>query len=781
MENTLRILILVNDMDAGLIKHEFAKQRVYCHCLRVESRSDFIYQIGEFIPDAVIIDNAVAPFDVSQALQLLRQEKSKALVILLIDDLSIEMAITYIKQGMDGYLARSELKMLPLTIMEMFNYRELRRKMRTTARLRIAEEKYRTVVEGALVGVFVLEMGGKFLYVNPRLAEMLGYQQAELLTTKKAINLIAPESKRVLLRQIAEFSRQKSKRFHLFGIAIHRQGQRIPLEIFANHTGLYGRAAIIGTVLDISERKQTENEIVRAKEKFQALFDNASDSIFIHDLQGRFLEVNQETCRRLGYSREELLQLSATAISAVQYSNLFAERVGIIQQHGHLVCEDICRTRDGDTFPVELSCRLIDYEEQPAILGIARDVSKRKCIEQELVTSKRKLQETLDHLKVTQKQIIQNERLRALGQMASGIAHDFNNALTPILGFTELLLMRPGYLEDQGKLRKYLTSIKTLAEDAANIVSRLREFYRQRGSEDEIKLVDINKLIAHVIDLTQPKWKDQAQAAGITIKIFTQLQSLPKIPCNEAEIREVLTNLIFNAVDAMPQGGSITLRTRRQDIYALIEITDTGIGMTDEARKHCLEPFYSTKGRHGSGLGLSLCYGIIARHQGKIEINSTPGKGSTFALRLLTQRTAAKETMRIVLDMSEQKKLRILIVDDEEQVRELLREYLQIDQHRVTIAGSGQEALEQFVPGDFDLVITDKAMPVMNGEQLALSLKQLQKDIPIMMLTGFGDIMKSKSEKPVGIDYLASKPLSLQKLRQAIFKTLMKAAPETLE
>ena len=776
MEISLRILILENnDIDAELIKCELRRQQVQCLYIQVKTRDDYIRQISEFIPDAVIADNNVPQVNAHQAFQLLKGEKLDAVFILLSDIVTREMAVECIKQGIDGYVLKANLKSLPPTILEMLNNREVRReKMGTTERLQVAEEKYRSLVEGALVGVFILGITGRFIYVNPRLAEMLGYQQTEILTGKKAIDLAAPEAKKEILRQIYDFSRQKSERFHFSGTALHRKGQRIHIEIFANMITLYGQLATIGTVLDITERKRAENEMVRAKEKFQALFDNASDAIFIFDLQGHFLEINHEACRSLGYSREELLLLTPATIDLAEYPFLIKQRIATIKKHGYLVCETIHRRYDGVTFPVELNCRLIDYEGRPAILSIARDVSKRKKVEQELIASKQKLEETLDNLKSTQKQIIQNERLRALGQMASGIAHDFNNALTPILGFSELLLMRPGYLEDKVKLRKYLTMIKTLAEDAATIVGRLREFYRQRSSGDNLQQVNINKIISHIINLTKPKWKDQAQAAGITIEIFSQLQPLPMVPCNEAELREVLTNFIFNAVDAMPQGGSLTLRTRQEGKYVVIEIIDTGVGMSEETRKHCMEPFYSTKGEHGTGLGLSICYGIIARHQGKIEINSIPGEGSTFILRLLTHKAVAQETARIVLDMSQQKKLRILIVDDEEEVRELLCEYLEADKHQITTAGNGKEALEKFAPGNFDLVITDKAMPVMNGEQLAKALKQIQKDIPIMMLTGFGDIMKSKSEKPESIDYLVSKPLNLQKLRQAIAKTIAK-------
>ena len=241
------------------------------------------------------------------------------------------------------------------------------------------------------------------------------------------------------------------------------------------------------------------------------------------------------------------------------------------------------------------------------------------------------LEDTLHELQSTQEQIIKQERLRALGMMAGGIAHDFNNALTMMLGYGELL--HP-WLDQHGSKREvtYLDHIVSAARDASHVVSRLREFYRP-AEDNEIRVpVDLNDVVEKVVSLTSPKWRGKSRAEGVQIEVVSELGTIPAIAGNAAELREVLTNLIFNAVDAMPQGGTITLSTQEEGDGASILIQDTGIGMTPTERERCLEPFFTTKGDHGTGLGLAVVYGIVQRHNGRIEITSEKNVGTTFAI-----------------------------------------------------------------------------------------------------------------------------------------------------
>jgi signal transduction histidine kinase len=390
-------------------------------------------------------------------------------------------------------------------------------------------------------------------------------------------------------------------------------------------------------------------------------------------------------------------------------------------------------------------------------------------LEQQVRIRTSQLEQTLSQLRNTQAQIIKQERLRALGMMAGGIAHDFNNALTMMLGYGELLLP---YLQFNApeKERGYLAHMISAAEDARQIVARLREFYRPAGSEDVRHAVDLNQIIEQAVGLTQPKWKGACQASGIHIHVKTELAAIPPVAGSAPELREMLTNFIFNSVDAMPGGGTITISTSMKGEHVCVAIRDTGVGMTSEERSRCLEPFFTTKGEGGTGLGLAVVYGIVQRHEGSIEVTSEKGVGTTFFVSF-------PPTTNIHLPVAEQvasfdAPLRVLVADDQEIICELLSEYLRTDGHAVTHALDGIAALEKFEAGEFDLVVTDQSMPGLNGVQLAAAIKAARPGIPVVLLTGFGDEMQASGQVPAEIDVVVSKPVSQSDLRRAITKAV---------
>jgi signal transduction histidine kinase/ActR/RegA family two-component response regulator len=421
---------------------------------------------------------------------------------------------------------------------------------------------------------------------------------------------------------------------------------------------------------------------------------------------------------------------------------------------------------------VRLTPRLTALE---AAAGAASAARLRESLERRVEERTAALQETnaqlelaLTDLRAAQSKLLQQERLRAVGEMASGIAHDFNNALQPVVGFTELLLTLPGALDDRERVRQYLHLIHTGATDAASVVGRLREFYRHRKDGEPFGPVDLNGVIEQTVRLTRPRWRDQAQAEGKTIEVTSALGAVPPVLGNEAELREVLTNLIFNAVDAMPF-GAITVRTSapegREEV--VVEVTDTGLGMTEEVRRRCLEPFFTTKGARGTGLGLSMAWGVVHRHEGSIEIESEVGRGTTVRMLLpamgKTARMApAPPTARAV------EPLRILVVDDEPLVRQVTSALLSSDGHTVTEAASGRDALKELQEGTFHVVFTDRAMPGMSGEQLAQAIARMAPTTKVVLLTGFGDLMVATGDTPDAVDVIVGKPLTLTKLRRAL-------------
>lgn len=399
--------------------------------------------------------------------------------------------------------------------------------------------------------------------------------------------------------------------------------------------------------------------------------------------------------------------------------------------------------------------------------GLERLVDKRTA---ELQQRTIDLEKTLAELKETQQQVIQQERMRALGTMASGIAHDLNNGLSLILGYGDMLLSDKEAFTAGSEAETYLNEMVLAARDNAELVKRLREFYRPADSREPRQAVNLNELIDQVLALTSPRWQSQADNKGATIKVKKDLDDIPRIAASPAELREVLTNLIFNAVDAMPRGGRLCFRTRCRGKTVRLQVSDTGTGMTDEVRRNCLEPFFTTKGEKGSGLGLAMSYGIIRRHGGRINIESVLNKGTAFTIHL----PVPKHTIRPVEVGFERTiaPLRVLVVDDHPGIREIVTAYLEEDRHKVETAGNAAEALDKFRADHFDLVITDRAMPEVNGDQLAASIRELRPQEPIIMLTGFADLINANGGPSRHVDLVVSKPARLDDLRKAILEVM---------
>lgn len=437
--------------------------------------------------------------------------------------------------------------------------------------------------------------------------------------------------------------------------------------------------------------------------------------------------------------------------------------------------------------------------DQPEVILRIKNLLENRFLQRELQAQNGRLEDqvrertgqlelTLTRLQEAQQGAIKHERLNALGTMAAGVAHDFNNALTLIHGYSELLLVsaervRPGEAAPAPERTeaKYIRTIMLAARDAASVVSRLRAFYRPDDGGEVRVPVQLCHLIDQAIALTAPRWLDEARARGRDIEVCREFGDLPPVDGDPAELREMLTNLIFNAVDAQPKGGTITLRASpgAGGDNVLLEVADTGTGMSEEVRRRCLEPFFTTKGDAGTGLGLSAVYGIIQRHGGTIDIDSAPGRGTRFMITFPVAGRVADhhappaaagpvaEAAAAGAGADATRTLRILVVDDQPVIRNLLQEHLERDGHQVLTAGSGTEALEKFRANPCELLLTDQAMPGMNGEALGAAVKEAAPGTPVILLTGFGDLLGTPT--PGGdVDLVLNKPVTLMELRRAI-------------
>lgn len=379
-------------------------------------------------------------------------------------------------------------------------------------------------------------------------------------------------------------------------------------------------------------------------------------------------------------------------------------------------------------------------------------------------------------------QFSQMEKLSALGELASGVAHDFNNTLAGILGRAQLILRT----NDPEKIQRGLNIIIKTAEDGAKTVKRIQDFARQRRDHD-FEPVCIDQILLDVSEITRPRWKDRAEASNVQISLDLQIRSKAKVLGDESELREVLVNMVFNAVDAMPEGGNLTLAAEDVGESVVISVGDTGIGMAPEVKSRIFDPFFTTKGKAGMGLGLAVSFGIIRRHEGSVEVESELGAGTQFRISL-PKADASEEPVFVeaetpkpvyetpspgVARLFDEDQPKILVVDDEESVRELLRDLLESEGCRVYLAPGSREALGLFEAHEFDGIFTDVGMPGMSGWELAHAIRQKNETVPIAVVTGWGEAVGSNEQKEARVDWVITKPFRAERigeLAQEIFK-----------
>jgi signal transduction histidine kinase/ActR/RegA family two-component response regulator len=372
-------------------------------------------------------------------------------------------------------------------------------------------------------------------------------------------------------------------------------------------------------------------------------------------------------------------------------------------------------------------------------------------------------------------QFSQLEKLSALGELASGVAHDFNNTLAGILGRAQLMMRT----NDPEKIKRGLEIIIRSAEDGAKTVKRIQDFARQRRDHD-FAPVNVGQLLLDVSEITRPRWKDRAEASNVHIHLELQIRSNALIMGDDSELREVLVNMVFNAVDAMPEGGTLTLSAEEVGGSIEIAVSDTGTGMSEEVRSRIFDPFFTTKGKAGLGLGLAVSYGIIRRHEGTVEAESEVGRGTTFKIKLpiaegatvdqLNNKNAAPFVSLMSgatgSQLAEAKRTRVLVVDDEAHVRDLLRDILETEGCQAILADGGQRALALFDASKFDAVFTDIGMPEMSGWELAHAIRQRDMSVPLAVITGWGEAVGSTEQKEAQVDWVVTKPFDIARITE---------------
>ncbi len=382
------------------------------------------------------------------------------------------------------------------------------------------------------------------------------------------------------------------------------------------------------------------------------------------------------------------------------------------------------------------------------------------------------VKQAYESLQEAQEQLVAAERLKALGQMAAGVAHDFNNLLNGILGKAELLALKLAEKEpDRATILAGLEMIEQITLQGAETVKRVQDFTRIR-KDHPTHAVDVNAVIRNAVEMTRPKWKYEAEARGITIDVEQILGSGATTAGNPSELTQVVSNLVFNAVEAMPRGGRITISSRLDGDAIVVTVADSGTGMSKATQAHIFEPFFTTK-ETGQGLGMSIVYGILARHGGEISVESAENLGTTFTVRIPVRAPLPQFGESAAVEpVGKPAPARILIIDDDDLNLKMLNEALTARGHLVVAAQAGNEAVEIFARDSFGLVITDLSMPGMSGWQVAREMKRINPRVPVILLSGWAIQQDEQKVRESGVDYVISKPCSLKTLKGAVEEAL---------
>lgn len=712
---------------------------------------------------------------------------------------------------------------------DAFNHMLSRIEEQTHA-LRESEARVRAVLNSSLISVFVTDDSGRINDWNARAETMFGWRRDEAIgrTLRNTIVATAPSAADGF---IDRSGRPLPTRQHET-VAIRRDGTTFPVELSISPIGTGDQITYCGFVTDITERKLAEQR-VRAQMERLALLSHITRAISerqdlpsIFNVAIRSIEESMPVdfgCVCLYDRLDNMLTVSAvgarSAHPAATLGMPAQARIPIDENglarcvRGHLVYEPDTRhvpfpfprrlaegglhavviaplRVESSVFGVLIAARRAAQSFSSGDCEFLRQLSEHVALASNQAQVYTALQEAYDELRQTQQTAVQQERLRALGQMASGIAHDINNAISPISLYAEALLAKEPLSE---RAREYLDTIRHSIDDVAQTVMRMREFYRPREPQLALAPVDINRVMERVHDVTRARWFDMPQQRGVVIDVRREFTpDLPPIMGVESEIREAMINLIFNAVDAMPGGGTLTLRTRLANASpagasvaparVIVEVRDTGVGMNEDTRRRCLEPFFTTKGERGTGLGLAMVYGTVKRHNADIEIDTKPGDGTT--IRLAFPVPANPNEVVLIGDYRPPRpqRLRLLLVDDDPVLLKSLRDTLVDDGHDVVTANGGQTGIDAFLSArregrPFAAVITDLGMPYVDGRRVAAAVKEASAATPVFMLTGWGQRLVAEGDIPPHVDRVLNKPPKLRDLREVLVTVLPPATP----
>ena len=509
---------------------------------------------------------------------------------------------------------------------------------------------------------------------------------------------------------------------------------------------------ILRTINQSIETRQMEKRCKEAEleiRKLSRVVEQSPVTVMITNIEGSVVYVNAKFMQLTGYTREDIIGknpsiLQSGKTSPEVYNDLWKTITSGQEWRGEL-----CNMKKNGEDYLESACISAMIDENGKInhyIAVKEDI-----------TDKRRMEEAL----------MQSEKLKSMGIITAGISHEFNNILAIISGNIQLL---ENTYKDDSVLTKALCTIMKAADDGAEISSNMLKFAKASHNTKELRPSDIRVMLMQSIDFTKPRWANEAQAGGIEYKMDTEgMKRVPSIMCKPSEMREIFINLINNALDAMPGGGIISFSTWSDNDTVFVNVTDNGEGMADGVKKNIFDPFYSTKGVAGTGLGMSMVYGVVDRHGGKIEVESGLGKGSTFALQFpITNKEVSSTVTPEPEQETDVKNLRILVVDDQKAICDIHDQFLTSAGHKVKTVDNGADAINIVKAEEFDLVLCDLAMPDVYGIDVIKTINGLEKKPKIGIITGGNAEPENMSAEEFQVDFLLMKPFKHPELLKHI-------------
>ncbi|MBL0714036.1 MAG: response regulator [Desulfosarcina sp.] len=520
----------------------------------------------------------------------------------------------------------------------------------------------------------------------------------------------------------------------------------------------------------------TVKALMASTHRYKTLFESAGDAIFVMDFKGQIIDGNRVACEKLKLSHQDMINKTTMEIISPEHAPFWPERMKELRRLRHIIFETAINADDGTIVPVETNCRAIEYDNQPAVLTIARDITERIEAEKE----KAKLRS----------QLRQAQKMEAIGTLAGGIAHDFNNILQSIFGYTEIA----GIHVNQGKNpSEALDNILTASQRAKSLINQILSFSRQ--SEQEKQAVQINLIVKEVLKLIRASLPATIEIKG------TNLNNNAVVEADPIQIHQVMMNLCSNAHHAMREHDGV-LEVNLADIeidrekaahcggikegpYVELTIRDSGYGIPPEYMDRIFDPYFTSKEKgEGTGLGLAVVHGIVSAHGGAITVESEVGHGTAFHILFpkKNQVAAAGKMVSVSTPVRQEGTESILFIDDEPALIEIGKEILSSLGYQVKPCTSSNEALTLFKenPQRFDLVITDLTMPKMTGDLLAKELMRIRPELPVILFTGYSDLVSRERYNSLGIRDCLMKPLTRQDLSESI-RRVLDHAPEQKE